>query len=440
MQARRWRGAGHAIARDDRQATRTPAARAPAARLDGADVAMEFTRPDAAAAQRRAPARGRRPGRVRHDRLAGPAPAHSRRWSGARGARCSTPPTSPSACTSCSAPPGPGPALRGAPRVRRLHRRGASRRQARRAVRHRAASSSARHRRGCRPRPFPITSVRAGAIARHSPLALRRALRDASRWRTWRGAARGSRRAPARGRVAAGTPRRLHVRGHALRGAADDTPSRDAAPRWSRRSPTSGAVDCRGAAARWSSGRSRRGSTSSCPAAPPARRRRWTTASASGSSRRCVEAAAGRVPVMAGATSNDTRRAVDETRRMCGLGVDGILTRHALLQQAHAGRPRAATSSPSPTRPPARSASTTSPAAPRVNILPDHRARAGRAPERRRHQGGERRPAARSWRSSAGRPDGFAVLSGDDWLALADRRGGGDGLISVIVERGAGAR
>ena len=29
---------------------------------------------------------------------------------------------------------------------------------------------------------------------------------------------------------------------------------------------------------------------------------------------------------MAGATSNDTRRAVDETRRMCALGVDGILT------------------------------------------------------------------------------------------------------------------
>ena len=39
-----------------------------------------------------------------------------------------------------------------------------------------------------------------------------------------------------------------------------------------------------------------------------------------------VSAANGRVPVMAGATSNDTRRAVEETRRMCSLGVDGILT------------------------------------------------------------------------------------------------------------------
>ncbi len=39
-----------------------------------------------------------------------------------------------------------------------------------------------------------------------------------------------------------------------------------------------------------------------------------------------LEAAAGRVPVMAGATSNDTARAVAETRRMCRLGVDYILS------------------------------------------------------------------------------------------------------------------
>jgi 4-hydroxy-tetrahydrodipicolinate synthase len=39
-----------------------------------------------------------------------------------------------------------------------------------------------------------------------------------------------------------------------------------------------------------------------------------------------VEVAADRVPVMAGATSNDTSRAVEETRRMCRLGVDYILS------------------------------------------------------------------------------------------------------------------
>jgi 4-hydroxy-tetrahydrodipicolinate synthase len=40
-----------------------------------------------------------------------------------------------------------------------------------------------------------------------------------------------------------------------------------------------------------------------------------------------VEVSAGRVPVMAGATSNDTARAVDETRRMCHVGVDYIRLR-----------------------------------------------------------------------------------------------------------------
>jgi len=39
-----------------------------------------------------------------------------------------------------------------------------------------------------------------------------------------------------------------------------------------------------------------------------------------------VEVAAGRVPVMAGATSNDTSRAVHETGRMCSLGADYILS------------------------------------------------------------------------------------------------------------------
>ena len=42
--------------------------------------------------------------------------------------------------------------------------------------------------------------------------------------------------------------------------------------------------------------------------------------------RKADEVAAGRVPVMAGATSNDTARAVDEARRMCRLGADFILS------------------------------------------------------------------------------------------------------------------
>jgi 4-hydroxy-tetrahydrodipicolinate synthase len=67
-----------------------------------------------------------------------------------------------------------------------------------------------------------------------------------------------------------------------------------------------------------------------------------------------VEVAAGRVPVMAGATSNDTSRAVDETERMCRLGADyilsatpyynkptqdGLLEHYRLIAKAHPGFP-----------------------------------------------------------------------------------------------------
>jgi 4-hydroxy-tetrahydrodipicolinate synthase len=38
-----------------------------------------------------------------------------------------------------------------------------------------------------------------------------------------------------------------------------------------------------------------------------------------------VETAEGRVPVMAGASHNDTRQAVEEARRMSGLGVQWLL-------------------------------------------------------------------------------------------------------------------
>ena len=47
-----------------------------------------------------------------------------------------------------------------------------------------------------------------------------------------------------------------------------------------------------------------------------------------------VEVAAGRVPVMAGATSNDTARAVEETRRMCRVGADYILSANHRLGEA----------------------------------------------------------------------------------------------------------
>ena len=142
-----------------------------------------------------------------------------------------------------------------------------------------------------------------------------------------------------------------------------------------------------------------------------------------------VDTARGRVPVMAGATSNDTRRAVDETRRMCALGVDAILTatpyynkptqdglaRHFLAIADDSTRPVCLYNVPGRTG---------------VNLLP---ATALRLAEHANVQGikeasGDLRQIMEILRH---RPAGFAVLSGDDWLAFAIVAAGGDGLISV---------
>jgi len=142
-----------------------------------------------------------------------------------------------------------------------------------------------------------------------------------------------------------------------------------------------------------------------------------------------VDTARGRVPVMAGATSNDTRRAVDETRRMCALGVDAILTatpyynkptqdglaRHFLAVADASTRPVCLYNVPGRTG---------------VNLLP---ATALRLAEHANVQGikeasGDLRQIMEILRH---RPAGFAVLSGDDWLSFAIVAAGGDGLISV---------
>jgi 4-hydroxy-tetrahydrodipicolinate synthase len=142
-----------------------------------------------------------------------------------------------------------------------------------------------------------------------------------------------------------------------------------------------------------------------------------------------VETAAGRVPVMAGATSNDTRRAVEETRRMCALGVDGILTATPYYNkptQDGLARHFQAVADAS-TRPvvlynvPGRTA---------VNLLPatalalaEHANVAGI-----KEASGDLRQIMEIIRH---RPEGFVVLSGDDWLAFPVVAAGGDGLISV---------
>ena len=142
-----------------------------------------------------------------------------------------------------------------------------------------------------------------------------------------------------------------------------------------------------------------------------------------------VETAAGRVPVMAGATSNDTRRAVDETKRMCALGVDAILTatpysnkptqdglhRHFLAVADASTRPVCLYNVPGRTA---------------VNLLPATALRLAGHPNVQgiKEASGDLRQIMELIRH---RPPGFAVLSGDDWLAFAVVAAGGDGLISV---------
>jgi len=142
-----------------------------------------------------------------------------------------------------------------------------------------------------------------------------------------------------------------------------------------------------------------------------------------------VETAGGRVPVMAGATSNDTARAVAEARRMCRLGADYILTATPYYNKPTQGglfRHFTAVADAS-TRPiclynvPGRTA---------VNLQPTVALQLAEHPNVMgiKEASGD---LAQVMQLLRGRPDRFSVLSGDDWLALAIVAAGGDGLVSV---------
>lgn len=145
--------------------------------------------------------------------------------------------------------------------------------------------------------------------------------------------------------------------------------------------------------------------------------------------RTVVEVADGRVPVMAGASSNDTREAVAEARRMAALGVTWILsatpyynkpTPEGLVQHFTA----VADASPVPVclyNVPGRTAVNLKPDA--VLRLADHDNITGI-----KESSGD---LAQVQHLLLGRPDGFAVLSGEDWMTLAILAAGGDGLVSV---------
>ena len=235
------------------------------------------------------------------------------------------------------------------------------------------------------------------APPRDAPRGLRRAIRasDAGARGPEPRGLRGGR--PGRGRVAARTPRRLHGRGHALRrewmtgfegcGTALVTPFTE-----------SGAVDflALGALVEWQIAEGIDflvpcGSTGEAQTLDDGERERVVAA--------VVETAAGRVPVVAGATSNDTRRAVEETRRMCA-SASTASSRPRPTTTSPRRRASPGTSRPSPTPPSARSASTTSPAAPpSISSRPPRFA----WPSIRTCAASRRRAATcgRSWRSSA---------------------------------------
>jgi 4-hydroxy-tetrahydrodipicolinate synthase len=143
-----------------------------------------------------------------------------------------------------------------------------------------------------------------------------------------------------------------------------------------------------------------------------------------------TEIASGRVPVMAGATSNDTAYAVDETKRMCRIGTDYILSatpyynrpsqdglyRHFMAVADASTRPVCLYNVPGRTA---------------VNLHPatSLKLAAHQNVMGIKEASGDLKQVMEILRQ---RPDGFAVLSGDDWLTLPVITAGGDGLISVV--------
>jgi 4-hydroxy-tetrahydrodipicolinate synthase len=142
-----------------------------------------------------------------------------------------------------------------------------------------------------------------------------------------------------------------------------------------------------------------------------------------------VQTAAGRVPVMAGATSNDTARAVAEARRMCRAGADYILSATPYYNKPtqgglHRHFTAVADASPKPVclyNVPGRTA---------VNLQPQLALQLAEHPNVMgiKEASGD---LAQIMQILRGRPDDFCVLSGDDWLTLAVVAAGGDGLVSV---------
>jgi 4-hydroxy-tetrahydrodipicolinate synthase len=143
-----------------------------------------------------------------------------------------------------------------------------------------------------------------------------------------------------------------------------------------------------------------------------------------------TEVAAGRVPVMAGATSNDTAYAIEETKRMCRIGIDYVLSATPYynrpsqdgLYRHFMGVADASTTPVCLYNVPGRTA---------VNLHPATALKLATHPNvvGIKEASGDLKQVMEILRQ---RPADFAVLSGDDWLTLPVIAAGGDGLISVV--------
>jgi 4-hydroxy-tetrahydrodipicolinate synthase len=147
--------------------------------------------------------------------------------------------------------------------------------------------------------------------------------------------------------------------------------------------------------------------------------------------RACVEEARGRVPVIAGCGSNDTRRTIENAQRVKEAGADYALVvtpyynkpppeglfRHFEAVAKQGGLPVVLYNVPSRTS---------------IDMLPDTIARCARVPgivAVKEASGSVVRVADIL---AAGVPKDFSILAGDDMFTLPTLASGGDGVISVV--------
>jgi 4-hydroxy-tetrahydrodipicolinate synthase len=148
--------------------------------------------------------------------------------------------------------------------------------------------------------------------------------------------------------------------------------------------------------------------------------------------RACVEEARGRVPVIAGVGSNDTRRTIENTQRAKEAGADFALVvtpyynkptpeglyRHFEAVARQGGLPVVMYNVPSRTS---------------LDMLPETVARCAKLPGVVAIKEASGNVVRVAEILSAGVPDDFSILAGDDMFTLPTLASGGQGVISVVA-------